>query len=570
MTPTPIPLLSVENLSVEFLSDADVVKAVQNISFDLHKGQTLGLVGESGSGKSVTALSVMGLLSKTNARITSGKIWFQHPQWGRTDLLTLSEERLGKVRGLFISMIFQEPMTSLNPVKRCGLQVEEVLRWHRVANSKEARRRVLELFEEVKLPNPARVFGAWPHELSGGQQQRVMIAMAMACNPVLLIADEPTTALDAKVQSSILDLMVHLQQKHAMSMIFITHDLGVVSRIASNAAVMLNGRIVESGPVGDLLSNPGHPYTKALIACRPKPGMRPLKLAVVSDFETPREPTSLALSEHPADRAKRHLSIFSQKPLLKVQGLKTHFVTKRNLFGKAQKYFEAVENLSFEIFKGETLGVVGESGSGKTSLGRTLIRLIDPAAGRITYQGSDLTNVSGSKLKDFRRKIQIIFQDPYSSLTPGVQIGAALMEPMRVHKILNNDKERKRKVVGLLERVNLEERHFYRYPHEFSGGQRQRIAIARALVLNPEFIVCDEPVSALDVSVQAQVLNLLNDLKRDFGLTYLFISHDLPVVRYMSDRILVMHNGKLVELQEADQLFVNPSNEYTRELISYH
>jgi peptide/nickel transport system ATP-binding protein len=564
------PLLSVENLSVEFLSDAGLVRALQNVSFDLQAGQTLGLVGESGSGKSVTALSIMGLLSKTNARITSGKILFQHPQWGRTDLLTLGEEQMGKVRGLYISMIFQEPMTSLNPVKRCGLQVEEALLWHGVAKPKEARKKVLDLFEEVKLPNPARVFRAWPHELSGGQQQRVMIAMAMACNPALLIADEPTTALDAKVQNSILDLMAQLQQRHAMSMIFITHDLGVVSRVASQAAVMLNGRIVEARPVGDLLSNPVHPYTKALIACRPEPGLRPLRLAIVSDFENEDEKSTLIPSEHSAERANRHLSIYSQEPVLRVKGLKTHYVTKRNLFGKALKHFDAVDNLSFDMFRGETLGLVGESGSGKTSLGRTLMRLIDPAAGKIVYQGEDLTKISGRALKNFRRKIQIIFQDPYSSLTPGVQIGKALVEPMRVHSILKNDKERKMKVFGLLELVGLEERLFYRYPHEFSGGQRQRIAIARALVLNPEFIICDEPVSALDVSVQAQVLNLLNDLKRDFGLTYLFISHDLAIVRFMSDRIMVMHNGKMLELQEADQLFINPANEYTRELISYH
>ncbi|HSV88208.1 MAG TPA: ABC transporter ATP-binding protein [Bacteroidales bacterium] len=564
------PLLSVENLSVEFSSDAGLVKALENVSFQLYHSQTIGLVGESGSGKSVTALSIMGLLPKTSARITSGKIMFEHPNWGTTDLLTLSEAQMQKVRGLYLSMIFQEPMTSLNPVKRCGFQVEEALLWHGVVKPGEARRKVLSLFEEVKLPAPERIFMAWPHELSGGQQQRVMIAMAMACKPALLIADEPTTALDAKIQNNILDLIAHLQTKHGMSVIFITHDLGVVSRIANNVAFMLNGSIVESGQVDLLHRNPTHPYTKALIACRPEQGVRPERLAIVSDFEKADEMSASVPSEQPAERAKRHMAIYSQNPILRIKGLKTHFVTSRNLFGKALKYYEAVDNLSFEVFRGETLGLVGESGSGKTTLGRTIMRLIDPASGQINYRGEELTKLSGKALKDFRRKIQIIFQDPYSSLTPGIQVGKALMEPMRVHRIMSSDKERKKKVIAMLERVNLEEQHFYRYPHEFSGGQRQRIAIARALVLNPEFIICDEPVSALDVSVQAQVLNLLNDLKRDFGLTYLFISHDLTIVRYMSDRIMVLQNGKLIELQEADQLFINPANDYTRELITYY
>lgn len=561
------PLLSVENLSVEFFTDQGIVKAVQNVSFDLHAGQTLGLVGESGSGKSVTALAIMGLLSKSNARITSGHVWFNHPELGLTDLLKLTETERQKIRGRHMGMIFQEPMTSLNPVKRCGEQVMEVLLWHKQASPADSKPRVLRLFEEVKLPNPERIFKAYPHQLSGGQRQRVMIAMAMACNPILLIADEPTTALDVTVQKSILELMQQLQQNHGMSIIFITHDLGVVASIAKQAAVMLKGSLVEQGPIEKIFGHPAHPYTKALIACRPGTATRPLRLPVVDDFLNAGNDFPEVVSETPEARQIRHQKIYSNEPLLEVLELSTNFVTQRSIFGKPLQHYHAVDQISFRVFEGETLGLVGESGCGKTTLGRSLMRLIEPSAGKTIYKGKNLRELSPSGLQKFRMQLQIIFQDPYSSLTPGFSIGKAIMEPMQVHRLHGNDITRKKKAIELLERVGLEEKHFNRYPHEFSGGQRQRIAIARALALEPEFIICDEAVSALDVSVQAQVLNLLNELKMSFGLTYIFISHDLSVVKYMADRIMVMKNGKMVELDEADALYQNPTQQYTRALI---
>jgi len=559
-------LLSVENLSVEFTTDEGPVKAVQNISFDLFPSQTLGIVGESGSGKSVTALAIMGLLSR-NAHITSGNIWFEHPELGRTDLLKLSDEQMQKVRGRHMGMIFQEPMTSLNPVKPCGEQVEEALLWHRQATPSEAKRKVLKLFDEVKLPHPDRIFKAYPHQLSGGQRQRVMIAMAMACDPALLIADEPTTALDVTVQKSILELMKQLQESHGMSIIFITHDLGVVASIAQQAGVMLKGSMVEQGTIDKVFNQPLHPYTKALIACRPNTLTRPLRLPVVENFLDSGEDLPDIRFEETEARRKRHEKIFSKEPILDIIELRTSFVTRRSFLGKPLQYYDAVDQISFSVFQGETLGLVGESGCGKTTLGRSIMRLVEPSAGKIFYKGRDLSSLSQAELQKFRRKMQIIFQDPYSSLTPGIAIGKAIMEPMRVHRLLDNDKQRKAKVIELLQRVGLDDKHFYRYPHEFSGGQRQRIAIARALALEPEFIICDEAVSALDVSVQAQVLNILNELKEDFGLTYIFISHDLSVVKFMADRIMVMKSAKMVELAEADALYNSPLNEYTKQLV---
>ncbi|MFN3555173.1 MAG: ABC transporter ATP-binding protein [Bacteroidales bacterium] len=566
---TTMPLLQINKLSIAFETDEGMVPAVEDITLSLQTGQTLGLVGESGSGKSVTSLAIMRLLPKKTARILSGEILFNHPKQGVIDLLKLNETQLQRIRGNQIGMIFQEPMTSLNPVKRCGWQVAESLIWHGIAKEKAAHSRVLHLFEEVKLPDPQTVFNKYPHELSGGQRQRVMIAMAIACNPPLLIADEPTTALDVTVQKSILDLLADIQQKHQMSMLFISHDLGVIHRVAHQAAVMRRGHIVEKGNTTSIFTQPAHPYTQGLVACRPRTDIRLVRLPVVADFENAARPVSEALfeGETPSQREQRHRKIYAQPPVLEVKDLEVNFITSRNLLGKPKKWFSAVQKVSFEVYKGETLGLVGESGCGKTTLGRALLRLLKPAAGQVVYKNTDLATLSESKLRRLRPMIQIIFQDPYSSLTPGIQVGSAIMEPMKVHNILDNDTQRKNKIIELLERVGLEAAHYKRYPHEFSGGQRQRICIARALALNPEFIICDESVSALDVSVQAQVLNLLNELKEEFGLTYIFISHDLSVVKYMSDRIMVMEKGVVVESGEADKLYFSPQQPYTRRLI---
>lgn len=565
------PLLSVNDLSVEFITEEGIVKAIEGVDFELQHGELMALVGESGSGKSVTALSVIRLLSRSTSRITSGEVWFQHPEHGKVDLLKLSDAKMQQLRGRYISMIFQEPMTSLNPVKRCGVQVMESLLWHGLADYRQARRRTLELFEEVRLPDPSGALVAWPHELSGGQKQRVMIAMAMACKPSLLIADEPTTALDVTVQKSILELIRMLQDKYGMSVLFISHDLGVVKQIAAKAAVMRKGKIVEHAAVNDLFTKPHHPYTKALIACRPPLDSRPERLAVVEDFLHEdvfvEKKVPAVHDQSDADGAPLPTIGKDDLPLLEVKNLRTYYVTKNSLWGRPLRHFKAVEDVSFSVYRGETLGLVGESGCGKTTLGRTILRLLNPYAGHILFKGKDITRMPDSALRKLRPKIQIIFQDPYASLTPGLSVGNAIMEPMRVHKVMKSNKARRQRIIELLEKVGLEEKHYHRYPHEFSGGQRQRICIARALALEPEFIVCDESVSALDVSVQAQVLNLLNDLKKEFGLTYIFISHDLSVVKYMSDRIIVMKNGRIEELNDADALYANPKSEYTKALI---
>ncbi len=562
-------LLSINNLSIGFQTDEGFTKATQGVNLALGNAETIGLVGESGSGKSVTALSVMGLLPKKATQIISGEILLNHPQKGLIDLLKISNYEWQKIRGNNIGMIFQEPMTSLNPVKRCGIQVMESLLWHKKANEQQARKKVIQLFEEVKLPEPEKVFAKYPHELSGGQRQRVMIAMAIACEPFLLIADEPTTALDVTVQKSIVELLGELQKAHQMSILFISHDLGVVNHIAQKVAIMRKGEIVEQGNTTDVFTNPDHPYTKGLIACRPQINTRLIKLPIVADFENKdQEILTELLSESKIERQLHHEKIYAQKPVLEVKELMAGFVTKKNFLGKPQQWFHAVNKVSFSVYKGETLGLVGESGCGKTTLGRSVLNLFKIQSGQVIYKGTDLSSLSPEAMRKLRPKIQIIFQDPYSSLTPGIQIGKAILEPMQVHQIEKNDKRRKERIHWLLVKVGLEPEHFWRYPHEFSGGQRQRVCIARALALNPEFIICDESVSALDVSVQAQVLNLLNDLKREFDLTYIFISHDLSIVKFMSDRIMVMQNGLIVESGEADSLYHNPEKEYTRKLIS--
>lgn len=555
------PLLRINNLSIDFRTDAGITQALQDINITVNRGEILALVGESGSGKSVTSLSILQLLPSPPAIYRSGEILFSEDGQSAINLLQRDRYGLQDIRGNKIAMIFQEPMTSLNPVLTCGDQVMEALLLHKKVTKADAKKRTIAWFEKVKLPDPEGVFNRYPHQLSGGQKQRVMIAMAMCCEPALLICDEPTTALDVTVQKTILELIKELQQQSGMGVIFITHDLGVVAEIAHRAAVMYKGVIVEQGTTEQLFHTPAHPYTKALLACRPVNHQRGQRLPVVADFMEPGQVQSVKSAPVPVKEIKPEI-------LLSAERLSVWFPVKKNMLGKALLYNKAVDEVSFEVYKGETLGLVGESGCGKTTLGRALLRLIEPTAGKIIYNQTDLTARKKESLKELRKEIQIIFQDPYSSLNPRLTIGAAIAEPMKVHQLHSTDKKRKDKVVELLEKVNLRPEHFNRYPHEFSGGQRQRIVIARALALNPSFIVCDESVSALDVSVQAQVLNLLNDLKREFGFTVIFISHDLSVVRYISDRIMVMNKGRIEESGAADEIYLHPRSTYTQKLIS--
>lgn len=571
-------LLEIKNLVTEFQSDGKAVKAVNDVSFTLKKGQTIGVVGESGSGKSVTSLSTMRLIPNPPGRIASGEIIY-HSEKGPLDLTQLSEKEMQKIRGNEISMIFQEPMTSLNPVYTCGDQVMEAILLHQNVTKKEAKSKTIELFKKVELPRPEAIFKSYPHQISGGQKQRVMISMAMSCEPSVLIADEPTTALDVTVQKTILDLMQQLQKEQDMGILFITHDLGVVAELADHVVVMYKGKIVEQGSVWDIFSNPQHPYTKGLLACRPPLEKRYSKLPVVSDFmsvDTDGKMSESAatveelvagLEITPEQRKINHEKLYAQEPLMKVRDLKTYFPQEKNLLGKVKKWVKAVDDLSFDVYPGETLGLVGESGCGKTTTGRTLLRLVEATSGEVIYNGQNILELSNKEMRSLRKDIQIIFQDPYSSLNPRMTIGQAILEPMKIHGILDNDKQRKKHVMELLERVSLSASHFNRYPHEFSGGQRQRICVARALALKPKFIICDESVSALDVSVQAQVLNLLNELKREFNFTYVFISHDLSVVKFMCDRMIVMNKGRIEEMGEADEIYANPKSEYTRKLI---
>ena len=573
-------LLEVKNLVTEFKTEEGIIKAVNDVSFNLHRGETIGIVGESGSGKSVTSLSVMRLIPNPPGRIASGEINFYQKDGTKVDLTKISEEEMRKFRGNEISMIFQEPMTSLNPVFTCGDQVVEAIMLHQKVDKKKAEEITLAMFEKVRLPDPKRVLNSYPHQLSGGQKQRVMIAMAMSCNPSVLIADEPTTALDVTVQKTILDLMAQLKGEIDSSIMFITHDLGVIAEIADRVLVMYKGKIVEQGTVLEIFGNPQHPYTKSLLACRPPLGKRLSKLPTVVDFmEEAADGTIIEKHTSVADainavvisdetiRARRE-RVLQGKPILQIKNLKTWFPVNSSFFGKTTEYVKAVDDVSFDVYEGETLGLVGESGCGKTTLGRTLLRLAPAHSGEIIFDGKSILDLNQNDMIEMRKHMQIIFQDPYSSLNPRITLGSAIMEPMTVHGVLGSEKERKDKVMELLTKVNMKPEHFNRYPHEFSGGQRQRICIARALALNPKFIICDESVSALDVSVQAQVLNLLIQLREEFKFTYIFISHDLSVVKFMSDRMVVMNKGKIEEMGISDDIYNNPQREYTQKLIA--
>lgn len=564
----PSPLLSIRNLKVSFSHDREWVEAVHGIDLDVFAGRTLGLVGESGSGKSVSSLAVMRLLNERISRIKVDSIKIEGEE-----IKDFSEKLMSEVRGKRISMIFQEPMTSLNPVYNCGFQVSEMILQHENVSKVEAKSRVISLFKQVMLPRPEVIYDSYPHELSGGQKQRVMIAMAIACNPQLLIADEPTTALDVTVQLEILELLRKLQAETGMGMILITHDLGVVAEIADDVAVMHNGEILEKGTVQQILSHPQHPYTQGLLACRPPMDVRLKRLPIVKEFLDGKWQGGKAqilrdLQIGPEERQEHLRQLYSQKPILKVEGLKTWYPLRKGVFSRVYGHVKAVDDVTFEVFEGETLGLVGESGSGKTTLGRSILRLAEPTGGKMWFEGIEVTALRGQTLRDFRRQAQIVFQDPYSSLNPRLTIGEAIAEPMRVHGVERNPVKLRVAVCDLLEQVGLQASHYNRYPHEFSGGQRQRICIARALAVDPRLVICDESVSALDVSVQAQVLNLLNRLKEERHLTYIFISHDLSVVRFMSDRVMVMYNGKLVEMNDADVLFEHPQNDYTQKLIA--
>ena len=599
-------VLDVCNLTVQFQTDEKVIQAVDQITFSVERGQTLGIVGESGSGKSVTSLAIMDLVPQPPGNIASGEIWFHPPEQDRLNLRDLSPKQMQQYRGSQISMIFQEPMSSLNPVYTIGFQLVEALRFHQSISPSEARRQAIALLQEVQLlpkdeilqqqiseefpevtsdrqqqssinRQKQAILDRYPHELSGGQLQRVMIAMAISCNPTLLIADEPTTALDVTVQATILNLLRDLQKARGMSLIFITHDLGVIAEIADTVVVMYQGQIVELGSVLDIFARPQHPYTQGLLACRPRPDLHLKYLPTVADFleQKPAVPLTKIAEVDPQEVEQRLETLYEQSPLMVVKDLKVGFPSK-GIWGQTQRYTMAVNGVSFEVYPGETLGLVGESGCGKTTLARTLLQLVPSMGGMIVFEGEQLQSLSVKALRYFRRQMQIVFQDPYSSLDPRMSIGDAVMEPLVIHQELESGSKRRDKtpfrwrdrVRYLLERVGLDPSWMSRYPHEFSGGQRQRVCIARALALNPKFIICDESVSALDVSVQAQVLNLLKELQEEFKLTYIFISHDLSVVKFMSDRIMVMNRGKVEEIGFSEQIYNHPTQAYTRQLIA--
>ena len=551
-------LLSVKKLTISFKKEKEYVPVVHGLTYDLYENEIVGIVGESGSGKSVSSLAIMGLLPPKISKITNGTIVFNGKE-----ITNLTDAEFQKKRGNEIAMIFQEPMSSLNPSLKCGFQVAEILERHTSLSKKEIKTEVISLFEKVKLPNPEELFNKYPHQISGGQKQRVMIAMAIACKPKILIADEPTTALDVTVQKEIIQLLKDLQQETKMSILFISHDLSLVSEIANRVLVMYKGEIVEQGNAKAIFENPQHNYTKALIASRPSLEFRLKRLPTIQDFLNETSKSEIISAE---ERKENQEKIYAKTPLLEVKNVEKEYLSTVGLFGKKLS-FKAVNDVSFKIYEGETVGLVGESGCGKSTLGNAILQLDKATAGQIFYKGNDITKLNKDEIRKLRKEIQIIFQDPYSSLNPRIPIGKAIMEPMKVHGLYKNDTERKAKAIEILERVGLGEDFFNRYPHEFSGGQRQRIGIARTIALQPKLIVCDESVSALDISVQAQVLNLLNELKENFGFTYIFISHDLAVVKYMSDQVLVMNKGKIEEMADADELYANPKSAYTKKLI---
>ncbi|MES2770149.1 MAG: ABC transporter ATP-binding protein [Bdellovibrionota bacterium] len=556
-------LVEVKNLSINFKTDDGVVNAVKNISFNIPRGKTVGLVGESGSGKSVTSLSIMRLIPNPPGEISSGSITFDG-----TDLLKLRESKMREIRGNKISMIFQEPMTSLNPVFTVGDQIAETILLHQNVSKSEAYQKTLDLMHQVGIPDPEKRIKAYPHEMSGGQRQRIMIAMAIACNPVLLIADEPTTALDVTIQKQILELLHDLQKKYKMSMLFITHDLGVIADIADEVVVMYRGDIVEKGTTEQIFRSPKHPYTKGLLACRPSLERNPVRLPTVSDFmSADGKEKTFDVAAHAQQKVIKPIG--NDSPiLLELTDVKKHFPIKGGIFGGVKSLVKAVDGVSLQVRKGRTLGLVGESGCGKSTLGRTILRLIEPTEGQIKYNGVDIPSLNSTDLRKLRRKMQIIFQDPYASLNPRMTIASAIMEPMTIHSLGKDKNERMDMAAALMDKVGLDKKFLNRYPHEFSGGQRQRICIARALAVQPDFIVCDESVSALDVSIQAQILNLLLDLQKEMNLTYIFISHDLAVVKFIADEVAVMYNGKVVEKADAISIYENPQHDYTKKLLS--
>lgn len=561
-------ILQVKDLAVKFKTQNGLFEAVKGITFHLNKAETVGIVGESGSGKSVTSLALMRLHDAGQTEV-SGKVLLDDK-----DIFELNEQRMRAVRGNRMAMIFQEPMTSLNPVLTCGFQVTEAIRLHLNLSKSEAKKRTIELFKEVQLPRPESIFDSYPHQISGGQKQRVMIAMALSCDPEILIADEPTTALDVTVQKTIIELLLKLKAERNMSLIFISHDLGIISEIADRVLVMYKGEIVEKATVKKLFTHPQHAYTKGLLACRPSPAYRLKQLPVIADFMSDnKKPVTIEnIREryyYPTDElAARKKQLYSHLPILKIESLSKYYKSGSGLFSTGKEMVKAVNKVSFDVYPGETLGLVGESGCGKTTLGRSILRLIEPTSGNITFEDTNIISLNKTGMRNMRRDMQIIFQDPYSSLNPRLTVGDSIMEPLQVHGLYNSDQERKQKVMELLERVNLLPGHFNRYPHEFSGGQRQRIVIARALALRPKFIICDESVSALDVSVQAQVLNLLRELQQEFKLTYIFISHDLAVIKHISDRMMVMNKGEIIEVGDPDDMYNHPKEEYTKRLIA--